>query len=45
MCRAVADYDVQYLQDSDGAVWSFHRLNGVPVVAPRRSPADTDATA
>jgi hypothetical protein len=29
-----ADYDVQYVQDHEGGVWSFYRLNGVPVRSP-----------
>jgi predicted RNA-binding Zn-ribbon protein involved in translation (DUF1610 family) len=29
-----ADYDVQYLQDADGGVFAFYRLDGVPVPSP-----------
>ena len=29
-----ADYDVQYLQHTDGAVFAFYRLDGVPVPSP-----------
>ncbi|HEY0449170.1 hypothetical protein [Actinophytocola sp.] len=29
-----ADYDVQFLEDNEGDVWAYYRLDGVPVLNP-----------
>jgi Zn finger protein HypA/HybF involved in hydrogenase expression len=28
------DYTVQYVEDSEGSLWSFYRLEGIPVISP-----------
>ena len=30
----VDDYTVQYVEDSEGSLWSFYRLEGTPVPSP-----------
>jgi predicted RNA-binding Zn-ribbon protein involved in translation (DUF1610 family) len=32
--RFIRDYDVQYVLDPDGGMWSFYWLDGLPALAP-----------